>query len=64
MARVSGGSDQTRESDTDSLQFLTSVLAAGALFTSYVSAVTPLIVEGASFVNSVDGARFQVVGIA
>ena len=45
-------------------KFLTSVLAAGSLFASYVSAVTPLIVEGASFINSVDGARFQVVGIA
>lgn len=49
---------------TDNSQFLTSVLAAGSLFTSYVSAVTPLIVEGADFINSIDGARFQVIGVA
>ncbi|KAJ9643825.1 Glycolipid anchored surface protein 4 precursor [Knufia peltigerae] len=35
-----------------------------ALFTSYASAVAPLVVKGADFVNSIDDTRFQIIGVA
>jgi hypothetical protein len=63
MAKVSPRKDVPINQPNEA-QFLTSCLAAGALFSSYVSAVTPLVVEGADFINSVDGARFQVLGVA
>ncbi|RMZ91911.1 hypothetical protein DV736_g851, partial [Chaetothyriales sp. CBS 134916] len=40
------------------------VVALTALFASYTLAVTPLEVKGADFVNSVDGTRFQMLGVA
>ncbi|EXJ94399.1 hypothetical protein A1O1_02793 [Capronia coronata CBS 617.96] len=44
--------------------FKTALLALVALFTSYTFAVSPLVVKGADFVNSVDGTRFQIIGVA
>lgn len=41
-----------------------SVLAAGALLASTAIAVTPVVVQGADFVNAVSGARFQMIGVA
>ncbi|RMZ85593.1 hypothetical protein DV737_g649, partial [Chaetothyriales sp. CBS 132003] len=40
------------------------VVALAALFASSALAVTPLEVQGADFVNSVDGSRFQILGVA
>ncbi|EXJ84693.1 hypothetical protein A1O3_05363 [Capronia epimyces CBS 606.96] len=45
-------------------QFKVTFLALVALFTSYAFAVSPLVVKGADFVNSVDGTRFQIIGVA
>ncbi|OCT44691.1 1,3-beta-glucanosyltransferase gel2 [Cladophialophora carrionii] len=45
-------------------QLQTTLLALIALFTSYAFAVSPLIVQGSDFVNSVDGTRFQIIGVA
>ena len=45
-------------------QFSLSLLALVACFTSYVFAVSPIEVRGADFVNSVDGTRFQMIGVA
>ena len=44
-------------------QFHAAVAAFSALITSTV-AVTPMAVRGADFVNSVDGTRFQIIGVA
>ena len=43
------------------------VQAAFAALSALVStavAVTPMAVRGADFVNSVDGSRFQIIGVA
>ncbi|KIX92876.1 uncharacterized protein Z520_11352 [Fonsecaea multimorphosa CBS 102226] len=45
-------------------QLKTAFLALVALFASYVLAVSPLVVQGSDFVNSVDGTRFQIIGVA
>ncbi|KAH0834365.1 hypothetical protein AYO21_04192 [Fonsecaea monophora] len=45
-------------------QLKTTFLALVALFASYVLAVSPLVVQGSDFVNSVDGTRFQIIGVA
>ncbi|RVX67172.1 hypothetical protein B0A52_08606 [Exophiala mesophila] len=44
--------------------FPTLTTALFALFVSNVFAVSPLVVRGADFVNSVDGSRFQIIGVA
>lgn len=49
---------------TDSSQFSLTLLALVACITSYVLAVSPIEVRGADFVNSVDGSRFQMIGVA
>jgi len=45
-------------------QFTAIFLTLVALFTSYAFAVSPLVVKGSDFVNSVDGTRFQIIGVA
>ncbi|KAL6249482.1 Glycolipid anchored surface protein 4 precursor [Rhinocladiella similis] len=45
-------------------QFKAVFLALVTLFTSYASAVAPLVVKGADFVNSIDDTRFQIIGVA
>lgn len=45
-------------------QFLNTITALAALFASSVLAVSPLVVKGADFVNSVDQSRFQIIGVA
>ncbi|KIW63970.1 hypothetical protein PV04_08930 [Phialophora macrospora] len=45
-------------------QLKNALLALVALFASYAFAVSPLIVQGSDFVNSVDGTRFQIIGVA
>ena len=45
-------------------QFLNTFTALIALFASSVLAVSPLVVKGADFVNSVDNSRFQIIGVA
>jgi len=45
-------------------QFKTTFLALVALFTTYAFAVSPLVVKGSDFVNSVDDTRFQIIGVA
>jgi len=49
---------------TDPSQFSLALLAFVACLTSYVLAVSPIEVRGADFVNSVDGSRFQMIGVA
>lgn len=46
------------------MQFKAMFFALVALFTSYASAVAPLVVKGADFVNSIDDTRFQIIGVA
>ncbi|RMD45092.1 hypothetical protein DV735_g172, partial [Chaetothyriales sp. CBS 134920] len=47
------------------MRLITSVVVAlTALFASTALAVTPLEVKGSDFVNSVDGSRFQILGVA
>lgn len=46
------------------MQVKNTLVALVALFASYVVAVTPLVVQGADFVNSVDSTRFQMIGVA
>lgn len=41
-----------------------SALVAGALLASTAYAVTPVVVDGADFVNAISGARFQMIGVA
>ena len=38
-------------------------LAVGALLATAARAVTPVVVQGADFVNAVSGARFQMIGV-
>ncbi|KAK4934902.1 Glycolipid anchored surface protein 4 precursor [Elasticomyces elasticus] len=45
-------------------RFTATLLALVALFTSYTLAVSPLVVKGSDFVNTVDGTRFQIIGVA
>jgi hypothetical protein len=45
-------------------QFLNTFTALIALLASSVLAVSPLVVKGADFVNSVDNSRFQIIGVA
>jgi 1,3-beta-glucanosyltransferase GAS3 len=45
-------------------QFLVLLLTALAFFTTLTLAVTPLQVQGSEFVNSVNGDRFQIIGVA
>ena len=45
-------------------KFRAALLVLVALFTTYTCAVSPLIVQGSDFVNSVDGTRFQIIGVA
>jgi hypothetical protein len=45
-------------------QFLNTFTTLIALFASSVLAVSPLVVKGADFVNSVDNSRFQIIGVA
>lgn len=45
-------------------QFKAAFLCLVALFTSYAFAVAPLVVKGSDFVNSIDDARFQIIGVA
>jgi hypothetical protein len=40
------------------------VLATFAFFTTFTGAVTPLKVQGSEYVNSVNGDRFQIIGVA
>jgi hypothetical protein len=40
------------------------VLTALAFFTTFTVAVTPLKVQGSEYVNSVNGDRFQIIGVA
>lgn len=47
-----------------SLQFSVALLALVAFFTNYALAVSPLVVQGSDFVNSVDNTRFQIIGVA
>lgn len=54
----------TRAATDMLLQFSLALLALVASFTSYVSAVSPIEVRGADFVNAVDGTRFQMIGVA
>lgn len=48
---------------TATLQIQAAVAAVSALVSTAV-AVTPMAVRGADFVNSVDGSRFQIIGVA
>jgi hypothetical protein len=45
-------------------QLLALLLATFAFFTSVTRAVSPLKVQGSEYVNSVDGDRFQIIGVA
>ncbi|KAL2444023.1 1,3-beta-glucanosyltransferase gel2 [Exophiala dermatitidis] len=45
-------------------QLRATFLVLVALFTSFTYAVSPLVVKGADFVNSVDDTRFQIIGVA
>ncbi|KAJ9613133.1 Glycolipid anchored surface protein 4 precursor [Cladophialophora chaetospira] len=45
-------------------QLKTALFALVSLISSYVLAVSPLVVQGSDFVNSVDGTRFQIIGVA
>jgi hypothetical protein len=48
---------------TDGAQ-ISAAVAALSTFVSTAVAVTPMAVRGADFVNSVDGSRFQIIGVA
>ncbi len=63
MAQVSSTRTPTNLQLTNR-QFKTTLLALVALLTSYALAVSPLVVKGSDFVNSVDDTRFQIIGVA
>ena len=63
MVRVSSTPTQGARPVTDSLQVHAAFAALSALVSTAV-AVTPMAVRGADFVNSVDGSRFQIIGVA
>lgn len=49
---------------TDRLQLQRPLAVLSALFASLTYAVSPLKVEGSDYVNSVNGERFQIIGVA
>ena len=55
---------QRRSNMLTSAQFIKTAVALTALFAATTLAVTPLKVSGSDFVNSVDGTRFQMIGVA
>lgn len=63
MVQVCPTSTIDRLSRLPSIQFK-SALAAGALLASAAQAVTPVVVQGADFVNAISGSRFQMIGVA
>jgi hypothetical protein len=63
MVRVCTEQQNGATSVTDIPQIQAAFAALSAIVSTAV-AVTPMAVRGADFVNSVDGSRFQIIGVA